>query len=46
MTIGGWITMCVSMSLFGGLFFFCMRKVLSDDKNAAQKCPEKLENNI
>lgn len=33
MTIGGWITMCVSMSLFGGLFFFCMRKVLSDDKS-------------
>lgn len=43
MTIGGWITMCVSMSLFGGLFFFCMRKVLSDDKNAAQNSPKKRE---
>ncbi len=38
--------MCVSMSLFGGLFFFCMRKVLSDDKNAEQNSPKKGKNSI
>ncbi len=38
--------MCVSMSLFGGLFFFCMRKVLADDKTRRQNSPKKRENNM
>ncbi len=32
MTIGGWITMCVSMGAFASLFIWCMYKVISSDR--------------
>lgn len=37
MTIGGWITMCVSMGSFALLFIWCMQKALLSDKSARQK---------
>lgn len=42
MTVGGWITMSVSICAFAGLFVWCMLKVLMSDaksggKPAAQK---------
>ena len=33
MTLGGWITMCVSMGAFALLFIWCMYKTLSSDSS-------------
>ena len=40
MTIGGWITMCLSMGAFAFLFVWCMYKVISSDKVEVEKKKE------
>ena len=37
MTLGGWITMTISMGAFATLFVLCMLKVIFSDKKQTKK---------
>lgn len=37
MTLGGWLTMCISMGAFAFLFIWCMLKVIYSDKAQDKK---------
>lgn len=39
MTIGGWITMIVSLAFVWGLTFWCFRKVLQNPEPETEKAP-------